>query len=269
MQRAPLTRHLGDLLSAAAGLTLPLGISALFVPIRTHLPNADLALVLVLAVLAVGAAGRRVPVLLAAVSAAFWFEFFDTRPFEHPSIARTPDLEITIVLAAVALVAGEMAVRIVRHRSRARTDAARLTSISGAASLLASGEELALVVSAVAAELTGLLGLWACTFEVGPPNPGRARIRRSGELVPPGAGPPGEDQFWPTVELPVWGHRQVFGQFVLEFGPEGRRPSRSDLVAAVALGDQVGAAFMTQAPTPPELLDAPRPSLRVVRDTTG
>ena len=40
-------------------------------------------------------------------------------------------------------------------------------------------------------------------------------------------------------------------------------------MAAVALGDQVGAAFMTQAPTPPEPLDEPRPSLRVVRGTNG
>jgi hypothetical protein len=269
VRRAPLTRHLADAGRVAAGVTLPLGISALWVPVRTHLPNADLALVLVLVVLGVGAAGRRLPVVLAALSSAFWFEFFDTRPFEHPSIARTPDLETTIVLALVALVAGEMAVRIVRQRSRARSDAARLTSLSGAASLLASGEELALVVSAVASELTGLLGLRACTFEVGAPNPERARIRRSGELVAPGARASGEEEFWPTVELPVWGHRHVFGQFVLEFDPEGRRPSRSDLVAAVALGDQVGAAFMTQAPNPPEPLDEPRPSLRVVRGTNA
>lgn len=260
-----MTRRLPDALRVLAGLALPAGVSALWVPIRTHLPNADLALVLVLAVLAVGAAGRRLPVVLAAVSAPFWFEFFDTRPFEHPAIARTPDLETTIVLALVALTAGEMAVRIVRHRSRARSDAARLNSISGAASLLASGEELALVVSAVSAELTGVLGLERCSFEVGPANPARSRIRRSGDVVAPETGVVGDGQLFGKVELPVWGHRHVFGQFVLEFSPDARPPSRSDLVAAVALGDQVGAAFMTQAPAPPDPLDQPKPSLRVVR----
>lgn len=259
-----MTRRLPDILWVVVSLALPAGVSAAWVPLRTHLPNADLALVLVLAVLAVGAAGRRLPVVVAGLSAPFWFEFFDTKPFEHPAIARTPDLETTLVLALVALTAGEMAVRIVRHRSRARTDAARLTSISGAASLLASGEELALVVSAVAAELTGLLGLERCTFEVGPANPARSRIRRSGEVVAPEAGHL-DGQLFGKVELPVWGHRHVFGQFVLEFSPDARRPARSDLVAAVALGDQVGAAFMTQAPAPPDQLDQPRSSLRVVR----
>src|SRR5580700_7214938 len=144
--------HIRGILVFVTGLALPLGIAALWVPVRTRLPNADLALILVLVVLAVGAVGRRPAVVGAAASAAFWFDFFDTRPFEHPSIQRTPDLETTLVLAAVAYIAGELAIQIVRHRSRARSDAARLTSISDAASLLATGEELALVVQAVGSQ---------------------------------------------------------------------------------------------------------------------
>ena len=159
-----------------------------------------------------------------------------------------------------------MAIQIVRYRSRARTDEARLTSISGAASLLASGEELALVVQTVGQELQRLLSLESCTFEVGPANPGRARIRRNGEVEAPRVERVGEPlRVWPSVEMPVWGHRHVFGQFVLEFRRDTPRPSAQDLVAAIALGDQVGAAFMTQAPTPPAPADEPARSLRVVQ----
>jgi K+-sensing histidine kinase KdpD len=258
-------RRIAEALTVLIALAIPLGLASAWVPVRTRLPNADLALVLVLAVVALGATGRRLPVLLGAVSAAFWFDFFDTRPFEHPSIARTPDLETTVVLAVVAVVAGELAVRIVRHRSRARVDAARLVSLSGAASLLASGEELALVVSSVSEELRGLLRLTSCVFEVGPPKRERARIRRDGELVAPANPSEPAGRFWSTTELPVWGHRHVFGQFVLEFDPTAPRPSRADLVAAVALGDQVGAAFMTQAPAPPDPRDEPNRGLRLVR----
>jgi hypothetical protein len=260
-----MTRRIADGLRVLGAFLIPLGVSALWVPIRTRLPNADLALVLVLAVLAVGAAGRRLAVLAAAISAAFWFDFFDTKPFEHPAISRTPDIETTLVLALVAIIGGEMAIRIVRHRSRARSDAARLTSISGAASLLASGEELALVVAAVGEELKKLLSLRACTFEVAPPNPARARIRRDGEVVPPVGQTLGDGRFFDQVEMPVWGHRHVFGQFVLDFAPDAPRPGPGDLVAAVALGDPVGAAFLTQAPTPPNPADEPAPNLRVVR----
>lgn len=260
-----MTRRMADGLKIVVAFLIPLGLSALWVPIRTRLPNADLALILVLAVLAVGAAGRRLAVLSAAVSAAFWFDFFDTRPFEHPSIQRTPDLVTTLVLVLVAIVGGELAIRIVRNRSHARSEAARLNSISGAASLLASGEELALVVEAVGGELKSLLGLRAWSFEVSAPDHTRARLRRNGEVVIPTEGrlEPGATP-WGSVEMPVWGHRHVFGQFVMEFAPDAAMPRRDDLVAAVALADQVGAAFMTQAPTPPEPGEAPQPNLRIV-----
>jgi K+-sensing histidine kinase KdpD len=260
------TRRIADGLKVVTAFLIPLGLCALWVPVRSRLPNTDLALVLVLAVLLVGAAGRRLAVFAAGVSAAFWFDFFDTRPFEHPSIQRTTDLETTLVLAAVAIIGGELAIRIVRHRSRARSEAARLTSISGAASLLASGEELALVVAAVSGELKGLLGLESCTFEVAPHNPSRSRLNRDGELVAPRTERVGADpRSWATIEVPVWGHRHVFGHFVMEFGRDAQRPTHGDLVAAMALGDQVGAAFMTQAPTPPDPVDEPTPNLRVVR----
>jgi K+-sensing histidine kinase KdpD len=255
---------MGDGLKVVVAFLIPLGLSALWVPVRTRLPNTDLALVLVLAVLAVGAAGRRLAVVSAAISAAFWFDFFDTAPFEHPSIQRAADLETTLVLAFVAIVGGELAVRIVGHRSHARSEAARLTSLSGAASLLASGEELALVVEAVGLELKGLLGLRDCTFEVAAPNPTRGRIQRDGELSAPTQRSEEAGTSFDTVEMPVWGHRHVFGQFVMRFPPGADVPPPGDLVAAVALGDQVGAAFMTQAPTPPEPGDEPIPNLRVV-----
>jgi Domain of unknown function (DUF4118) len=256
-----MTHRIGDGLKLVVAFLTPLGLSAAWVPIRTSLPNTDLALILVLAVLAIGAGGRRLAVITAAVSAAFWFDFFDTAPFEHPSIQRAADLETTLVLAFVAIVGGELAVRIVAHRSHARSEAGRLARLSGAASMLASGEELALVVEAVGHELQGLLDLVECTFEVAAPNPARGRIRRDGELVLPSP-PVGEGEV--TFEMAVWGHLHVFGQFVLSFQPDADPPSQADLVAAVALTDQVGAAFMTQAPTPPEPGDEPMPNLRVV-----
>jgi hypothetical protein len=259
-----MTRRIGDGLKLVVAFLIPLGLSVLWVPIRTRLPNTDLALILVLVVLAIGASGRRLAVVTAAISAAFWFDFFDTAPFEHPSIQRAGDLETTLVLAFVAIVGGELAVRIVAHRSHARSEAARLARLSGAASMLASGEELALVVEAVGHELQGLLGLVECTFEVAAPNPARGQIQRDGKLIPPS--PPtfeGEVTF-DMVEMPVWGHLHVFGRFVLTFPPGADLPSHGDLVAAVALTDQVGAAFMTQAPTPPQPGDEPMANLRVV-----
>jgi GAF domain-containing protein len=257
-----MSRRVAALLAITTGLLLPLGLAALWIPVRTRWPNTDLALLLVAVVAAVGAFGNRVAVLVSAVSAAFWFEFLDTAPFGHLAIAHRPDLETTVVLAVVSLIVGELSVRIVRHRAASASDLARRTSVSETASLLASGEELVPVIQAVAGYLRTVLTLDECAFGAGPGDPALAVVSRHGELQRApgglGVGPP------TTAVLPVWGHNQVLGHFVLEFAP-GRSPASADLATAVTLADQVGAAFMTQAPPPPDPAAGPPSGLHVVR----
>jgi hypothetical protein len=250
-------------LAVVVGALGPLALATAWIPIRLRLPNTDLALVLVLGVVALGAFGRRSALLTASVSAALWFEFFDTRPFERLAIARQPDLETTLVLAVVSFVAGEMTVRTVRQRARRIVETAEMGSLREAAGLLAMGEELVMVIQSVAGEISRLLGLADCTFKTEEPDPARATLRRDGTLVgarrPTGAAP------IRAAELPVWGQGERLGYFVLEFAP-GALPERDRLLVAVTLADQVGAAFMAQAPPmlPPE--PAPPPTgLRVVR----
>ena len=113
-------------LAALVGTLGPLALAAAWIPIRLRLPNTDLALLLVLGVVAVGAFGQRSAVVTTSISAALWFEFFDTRPFERLAIARKPDLETTLVLAVVSFVAGEMTVRTVRQRARRIVESAEM-----------------------------------------------------------------------------------------------------------------------------------------------
>jgi hypothetical protein len=124
------------------------------------------------------------------------------------------------------------------------------------------GEELVMVIQSVAGELSRLLGLADCTFETEDPDPARATLRRDGTLV--GARQPTEAAPISSAELPVWGQGERLGYYVLEFAP-GPPPERERLLVAVTLADQVGAAFMAQAPptAPPD--PTPPTSLRVVR----
>jgi Domain of unknown function (DUF4118) len=251
-------------LAGAAGALGPLAVAAAWIPIRLRLPNTDLALILVLGVVAVGAFGRRSAVITAAVSAALWFEFFDTKPFERLAIARQPDLETTVVLAAVSFVAGELAVRTVRSRARRIVESDEMGSLREAAGLLAMGEELVMVVQSVAGEISRLLGLADCTFETELPDPARSTLRRDGTLLRPRLPSPLAPAS--SAELPVWGQGELLGHFVLVFAP-GPPPERDRLLVAVTLADQVGAAFMAQAPPPlpPDSAPPPPTSLRVVR----
>ena len=57
--------------------------------------------------MALGTSGRHWVPIVAAVTAAIAFEFFDTKPFEQLAIARNPDVWTTVLLAAVGALAGE------------------------------------------------------------------------------------------------------------------------------------------------------------------
>ena len=47
---------------------------------------------------------------LAALSAAVWFDFFLTRPYEHFSITRRADIETTVLLLVIGVAVTELAV---------------------------------------------------------------------------------------------------------------------------------------------------------------
>ena len=84
--RDRVTQHLSrDHIALIAGLLVPLAVAAILLPWRASWSNTNVALLLVVAVVAVAAIGSRAAGALAAVSAAAWFDFFFTRPYERPT----------------------------------------------------------------------------------------------------------------------------------------------------------------------------------------
>lgn|GEM_PF-979799 len=266
-------RDLGSLPAAPATLALavvvPFLIALAWVPVRLRLPNVDLALVLIAVVALAGGLGSRVTVGLSAVSAALWFEFFDTAPFDRLTIARNPDVETTLILAVVAALVGELAVRVSRHRRSARAEALRLASMRNAAELVASGEELVRVIESVVGELVRLLALEGCEFESSGHVVGRPVLGRAGGFVGEEGSPVllGFAQPW-EAELPVVVQGATLGHFRLEFRA-GQQPNGDALLVALTLADNVGAAFLAQAPPPLPPNREPLASLRVVTDRAG
>jgi K+-sensing histidine kinase KdpD len=110
-----------DRLTALAGLAAPLALAAILVPFRAGFPATDAALALQLVVVAVAANGYRLAGILAAVSAAAWFDFFFTVPYERFTITRRADIQTTVLLLAVGLAVTEIAAWGRRqHRTAAR-----------------------------------------------------------------------------------------------------------------------------------------------------
>ena len=98
-------------IATSCGLLAPLVVAVVLVPFRTNFSLPASALVLVLVVVAVGSFGSRFAGLVAALSAAAWFDFFLTKPYETFNITYRPDLQTEISLLVVGLAVTEIAAR--------------------------------------------------------------------------------------------------------------------------------------------------------------
>lgn len=261
---------------AFLGAACALIVAMAWIPVRTSYPSVDVALALVAATAVVAVAGRRAVVIGAAAGSACGFTFFDTEPYEHFAFTHGSDVATAVLLVVVGLVTGELALRVIRQRRFDRGAGGDLGRVREAADRLAHGEELVMMIGAVADQITTVLGAAACSFSTEEEDAGLRFIDRDGSLRAParaGAGSrsapaEGEPE---VVALPVLSQGVVVGRFVIRPWL-GAAMTRERLLVAVTLADQVGAALAAQAPPIPPLIDPdepvappPGPTLRVVR----
>ena len=240
-----------DRLAVLAALAVPLALAAVLVPFRASFPNTDAALALLLVVVAVAANGYRLAGVLAAVSAAVWFDFFLTRPYETFSITRRTDIETTVLLLVIGVAVTELAVWGRRQYTAASRRAGYLDGISAAAQAVAVGGSPSVLTDQVTGQLTRVLSLESCRFQYGAAGLGRpARMRHDGTVI-------AEDLPWNVdaegfprgtdTELLVEGGGVFQGRFLMTPGPAAR-PTLEQRLLAIALADQVGAALATSHP---------------------
>ena len=242
-----MSRYLGrDRIALVAALVGPFAVSALLVPLRSGLSNANVALVLVVVVVAVAAIGNRFAGALAALSAAVWFDFFFTEPYQRFTITTRADLETTVLLLVVGIAVSQLAARARRLQVIAITDANYLDQIHDTATMARSANSPRVVVDHVKTQLTDVLNLRECRFEYGSLMGHPPRLERDGTVVADRKnwdvdrkGLPDED-----IELRTYHNGHYYGRFMLRPSP-GTVPSLQARLVAVTLADQVGAAADT------------------------
>ncbi|MEW2486959.1 SpoIIE family protein phosphatase [Streptomyces sp. NPDC048411] len=105
-----------------AAVAVPLAVCALLLPIRGTLSPTNVALILMLAVAAVAALGYRWAAVLTALSAAVWFVFFFTTPYESfTQISNPDDVATAGLLLVVGLAVSQLARRYSREHAIATT----------------------------------------------------------------------------------------------------------------------------------------------------
>jgi K+-sensing histidine kinase KdpD len=237
-----------DQLAVLAAVAAPLVLTLVLVPFRARLPNTDAALVLILVVVAVAAIGYRLAGVVAALSAAVWFDFFLTRPYERFTITRAADIETTVLILVIGVAVTEIAVWGRRQHVAASRRAGYLEGINAAAEAVAVGGSPPALIDQVCVQLTRLLSLRSCRFEYGVAGLGRpARLQHDGQLVTAGAGAVERDGLPADTELLVVNHGILRGRFLMSPEP-GSRPTLEQRLVAVAFADQVGAALASSRP---------------------
>ena len=173
-----------DRLAVLAALAAPLVLAAILVPFRTSFPNTDAALAMLLVVVAVAANGYRLAGVLAAVSAAVWFDFFLTQPYERLSITHRTDIETTVLLLVIGVAVTEIAVWGRRQQAAATRRAGYLDGINSGARAVAAGGSASALIEQVTRQLTRLLTLRSCGFQYGVAGIDRpARMRDDGSVT--------------------------------------------------------------------------------------
>jgi K+-sensing histidine kinase KdpD len=238
-----------DRLAVLAGFALPLLFTAILVPFRTSFPNTDAALALMVAVVGVAAAGNRLAGILGAVSAAVWFDFFLTRPYERFAITRTTDIETTVLILVIGIAVTELAVWGRREHLAATRRAGYLEGINAAAEAVAAGKSSSALIDQVSDQLTHLLSLRACRFEYGVAGLGKpARLERDGQVMVGNRAWDTEHDGLPAeTELLVEAGGLLQGRFLFRPEPTSR-PTLEQRLVAMALAEQVGAAIAAGHP---------------------
>lgn len=240
---------LRDRLALLAGLAGPFLVALVLVPFRTDLSRTNAALILVVVVVAVAALGSRVAGALSALSAAAWFDFFLTRPYQTFDIDTFDDVETAVLLLVVGLIVSQLAARARRLEVITVTDADHLRRIHETADLAQSAKSSDTVVDHVRGQLTEVLGLRACRFEYGTLMGRPPRLEQDGNIAVGRRHRDVDIDGWPDgeIELRTYGNGHYLGRFMLTPGPGPVPPLRARLVA-VTLADQTGTALDTAGP---------------------
>jgi K+-sensing histidine kinase KdpD len=225
-----------------AAVAAPVVVVVGLVPVRSHIDSANLALGLVVVVLAIAYLGGRVSGAVSALSAAVAFDFFLTRPFGSLRIYASRDLQTTVLLVVIGVIAGELVDRARRSGAAAATKQAEIDAIYRRAELAAGTDEPGRLVGITVQELTQLLDLKSCRYVSGPPARAMPELTHFSVRVPANLDP----EVRGLMALPVRAHGRLHGHVVMSFPTAMASTSLTSdqRHAAIALADQLGVGLL-------------------------
>ncbi len=212
-------------------------VAGLLVAVRDTIGNTNVALILVVFVVAAAVVGGRMAGVTAAVIAAVSFNFFHTEPYLTLRIKEGEDIITVVLLVVVGLAVGELALLSRRSRGEVVLQAEGAHRIERALALLAAEAGVDETWAAVQAGLVDELGVKDSHFVPVPASADTALLTRSGRVVPTLSSWAGRAfQLPEALAIPVVAGRGVLGHIAVEPTP-GRGVTLDERRVAVALAD--------------------------------
>jgi hypothetical protein len=236
-----MTRYLTrDRAAIAAAIVLPLALAAILLPWRGSWSNTNVALLLVV----MACLGNRLAGVLAAISAAAWFDFFFTLPYDRFTISHSADVTTFVLLLAVGVAVSQMAAWARGLKAVTVTDAGYFNRIVASAVMTQQAGTPHDVVEHVRRQLIEVLDLADCRFEYGKLIGQPPRLESDGSITTRYGHYPVDESGLPDeeIELRTFSNGQYIGRFMLTPKP-GSRPSRRARLVAVSLADLAGHAL--------------------------
>ncbi len=104
------SRESDGLAWSAFGAIAAIAVAGLLVPVRSTIDNTNVALILVLVVVAAATFGGRTAGAVTSIVSALAFNYFQTEPFYTLRISDRDDIVSAVLLLVVGLAVGEIAV---------------------------------------------------------------------------------------------------------------------------------------------------------------
>jgi K+-sensing histidine kinase KdpD len=212
-------------------------VAGLLVGVRDTIGNTNVALILVVFVVAAAVFGGRLAGITAAAVAAISFNFFHTQPYLTLRIKEGQDVVTVILLLVVGLVVGELAILRRRTQTEAVTQASGAHVLEGVVALLAADATVDETWAAVRDAVQQALGVHSARFIPGADAGDIPLLTRSGRVVPALSRWTGQGfQLPEQIAVPVVAQDRVLGHLAIASTP-GRSVSVDERRVAVALAD--------------------------------
>lgn len=241
-------------LVVCAAAVAPLVVCAALSPFRDSFANTNIALVLVLLIVAAAATGIRTAGLVAALSSAAWFDFFLTEPYTHFTITDRADIETAVLVMLVGAAVTEMALWGRRQQARASSEQGYLDGVLSTAAAVGAGRSsMDSLLDHVCDQIVEVLGIDRCRFDSGS-DAMLATLDDDGTMTYNGHPFDVERLGLPTdseIALVVQSGGVVHGRFLLTAATRIVRPTLEQLRVAIALANQMGAALASSDGHPP------------------